>query len=61
MISVPLPGWPMETRLPFKSGMDVMPEPSKATKCIIFEKIPPIARRGIGPVDLNLSTPFKAS
>ncbi len=36
MISVPLPGDPVDTRLPFRSAILVIPVPSTVTTCILF-------------------------
>ena len=58
-ISVPLPGEPVDTRLPLRSSNLVMPLPSTVTTCIRLEYMTTSARTGsfLG----KRSRPFSAS
>ena len=60
MTSVALPGEPVETRLPFRSAMLLMPVPSIVTTCIrLGYRIISVFSGTLAP--LNLSSPRSAS
>ena len=60
MTSVALPGEPVDTRLPFKSAMRLMPLPSTLTTCMRLGYKTIRVRKGT-LLPLNFSTPWYAS